>query len=751
MTREASERIDGLVREVIFENEDTGYKVLEIETAEGDLATLVGTLPGVRAGETIQAAGFWDEHSTYGEQFRVCSFSHALPQGAAAMERYLASGAVKGVGEALAHRIVEKFGERTFEILEREPERLAEVKGIGLSAACSIGEQFAAGRDMRDVLMFLQEYGISAAYAVEIYREFGARTVETVKNDPYVLAERVRGIGFLRADEIAAKMGIPRNSEGRLRAAVRYLLQEAAAQGGHTYLPQPLLEDRLYELTGIEGTEAENILVSMAMDGKLIIKNPPEQDPQIFLTYLFRAEAGAAARLTELARTKRLTAIGDKELAAAQKKQRITLSEEQLSAVKAALTEGVLVITGGPGTGKTTIINLLLELLRLQKEEYLLAAPTGRAAKRMQELTGEEAQTIHRLLEVKAGPGSFGDGERQLFARDQDHPLEADVIIVDELSMVDAPLFSALLRAIAPGTRLILVGDKDQLPSVGAGNVLQDILASGQIRSVRLTEIYRQGKLSDIVLNAHRVNEGQYPEFNRKDTDFFLVRCRERGAAVQTVIDLVRTRMPKFAGVSPWEIQVMSPQHKGDLGVDNLNRVLQQTLNPPAKSKAELGFRDTLFREGDRVMQVKNDYELEWCVRNEYGKSVSDGAGVFNGDLGRVKSVSPSGRTLTVLFDDKREAEYDFPELEELCLAYAITIHKSQGSQSPVVVLPLLSGPGPLYCRNLLYTAITRAQRYVVVVGSEDTVRRMVDNDRTGERFTSLAEQLRRRTKLLEE
>ncbi len=744
MNKEANERLEGLVREIIFENEETGYKVLELEDAEGDLVTAVGILPGIRPGVMLTAEGFTDNHQTYGEQFRVCSFSCAYPQGRQAMERYLASGAVKGVGAALARRIVEKFGDEAFDIMEREPERLAEVKGIGQAAACSIGEQFAAGRELRDILIFLQDYGISPTMAVAIYQRFGNQTVGKIRENPYILADSVRGIGFERADEIARRMGMPEDAPARLEACALYLLAQAAAAEGHCYLPFAELMDRICGKTAVEVQTVENVLTELSLKGRVVIRREC-----VFLTALYRAENSAALRLTEL-KGRRRKKYKEYDLTRVQELRGLSLSPQQEEAVRAALTEGVLIITGGPGTGKTTIINVLLDMLEEQKEDYLLAAPTGRAAKRMQEATGRGALTLHRLLEVKAVPDAFGGiDSRQLFQRDAEHPLETDVVIVDEMSMVDIQLFSALLKALAPGTRLILVGDKDQLPSVGAGNVLHDLIDSGLFPTVTLTEIYRQGEGSDIVRNAHRILAGEYPEFNRKDTDFFLVREQESAHAAKTLCDLVKRRIPQFAHLSPMEIQVLSPQHKGDLGTDSLNRQLQAQLNPPGPHKAQLEFRDTLFREGDRVMQIRNDYDTAWTIRNEYGVGIEEGLGVFNGDIGRVSRVRPSEKTVTVCFDDKKEVEYDYPSLEDLVLAYCITIHKSQGSQSPVVVLPLLWGPAPLYSRNLLYTAVTRAQRYVMVVGSENTVRRMVDNQRESERYTALCELLKETQALL--
>ena len=734
---EQENRIEGIVREIIYENENTGYKVIEVEAGGGtELITAVGILPQVRPGERLEAEGIWREHATYGEQFEICSFSRSLPQEKDAMERYLASGVIKGIGAALARRIIEAFAEDTFRILDQEPERLAEVKGISEAKACEIGEQYAAGRQMREVLLFLQEYGITPALAVKIYREFGAKTVDTIRANPYVLADRIRGIGFRRADEIAAHMGIAPESPARIRAAVKYLLQEGAANG-HTYLPKPLLEDRLLQMIGAEDALAENAIVDLVLSGQAMEKNEKDEE-RVYLTYYYMAESFCARRLLELRAYGSRTKKADPPV---QPKGDIQLSEEQSAAVNTALREGVLVITGGPGTGKTTIINTLLDQLDARGQAYLLAAPTGRAAKRMTEATGREASTIHRLLELQY---SGDEDEKQVFMRDEEHPLEADVIIVDEMSMVDIVLMQHLLRAVAPGTRLILTGDKDQLTPVGPGNVLRDIIASGALPVAQLTRIYRQAEQSDIVVGAHRINEGQYPEFNRPNTDFFMMHRRTREDTARTVIEVVKSRMPRFAQCSPMkDIQVLTPMRRGYLGAESLNRLLQEALNPASGRKEQLEYRGTVFREGDRVMQIRNNYNMPWKVCNRFGYALEEGVGVFNGDIGCISRIRPKDKQVTVLFEDKKEVEYDYTALEELELAYAITIHKAQGTESPIVVLPLHSGPDVLFSRNLLYTAVTRARRYAVIVGAESTVRRMVDNDRPTIRYSSLEDRLR--------
>ena len=743
------ERIAGFVNECIFENEDTGYKVLEVESDDGlQLMTVVGIMPDLQVGEHIEARGRWKEHNTYGEQFEVSTFSRSLPQDKDAMERYLGSGAIKGIGAALAHRIVEKFGDNTFHIIETEPERLAEVKGISSAKACEIGEQFAAQSATREAMVFLQSFGLTPNMSMRIYKEFGLKTVSVLSQNPYILAERVQGIGFRRADEIARQMGIPEESPGRIRGAIRFALQNAAGEG-HTYLPLDKLEDEVYRLIGLSGLMVENALTESVMEGQLIQKRELEEE-RVYLKSFYAAEAGVARRLMELIEQPQEISedVYKLRMQKIEKEQKIELSDEQREAVLAALKEGVLIITGGPGTGKTTIINVLLELLEQDDKKYMLAAPTGRAAKRMTEATGRDAKTIHRLLEIQFG---IADSGKQIFQRDEEHPLETDVVILDEVSMIDVTLMNHLLKAIVPGTRLILAGDKDQLPSVGAGNVLKDMIQSEAIVVKKLTKIYRQAAMSDIVVGAHLINQGQYPVFNQKDTDLFFMKRKVKEDVIRTMVEVILKRMPKFAGCSPVDdIQVLTPMKRGLLGVENLNPRLQEALNPKSSKKAELEYRDMVFREGDKVMQIKNNYSMAWKVLNRYGYPLEEGEGVFNGDVGRVKQINTKNRTVTVLFDDKRQVEYDYVDLEELELAYAITIHKSQGTESPIIVLPLHSGPEILFSRNLLYTAVTRAKRYVVVIGDEAMVHKMVDNDRQAVRYSSLEARLREIARMFE-
>ncbi len=738
-----SNHIRGLVTDVIFRNENNGYQIIEVQLdgEEQEKITAVGMMPELQAGETLSAAGSWKVHNLYGDQFEITDFERVMPQTQEQIERYLASGVLKGIGASLAHRIVQKFGDATLTVMENEPERLAEIKGISERGAMEIAAQFAEQSRQREAMLFMQQYGISVAMGLRIYKHYKEKTISVLKSNPYSLAEHIHGIGFRKADQIAAQLGISQESPFRIRCAVQFALQEATGEG-HVFLPKSLLEDQVYRYTGASGILVDNALTELLLDGKIVEKEENGQD-RVYLAAFYIAEQNVARRLRELAGVSEK--LSEEERAALLKKvetrQAIALSEEQRTAVMEAMSRGVLVVTGGPGTGKTTIINTVLDILEDEGEEFLLAAPTGRAAKRMTETTGRDASTLHRMLEIQFLENESG---MQRFQRNESNPLEADVVIVDEMSMVDILLMNHLLKAIVPGTRLILSGDADQLPSVGPGNVLRDIIASGCVPVVRLHQIYRQAAASDIIVNAHRINQGQYPVFNRKGTDFFLMRRKRREDVPPTMIDAILHRIPRFANCSPMEdIQILTPMKRGYLGVENLNPLLQQALNPPAKNKPELEYRGILFRQGDKVMQIRNNYNMPWKIENRYGVSVEEGEGVFNGDIGRIAEIDTEGRSMTVLFDDKKKVVYEYGTLEELEIAYAITIHKSQGSESPVIILPLFSGPGVLFTRNLLYTAVTRASKYVVVIGDEQMVRKMVDNDTQAVRYTSLAEQLK--------
>ncbi len=748
-----SNKVSGFVNSIIFENAETGYKVMDVETEEGDLVTVVGIMPDVEIGEKIEAFGKWRTHSTYGEQLEAETYVRSLPDDMESMERYLSSGIIKGVGETLARRIVEMFKEQTFYVLDAEPERLSLVKGISQQKAAEIGEQFAAKAASREAMVYLQELGLTARMAMKIFQVFGNRTVQTVRANPYLLAERVSGIGFHKADEIAFKSGLAPDSPARIRGAIRFILIEAAGEG-HTYLPETELMDRLERLIGFQGEIVEDALARAEMDGLIIQKREKDVD-RVFLKRYYQAEMKSAKLLVELLAPfrEKSTEIDEKlreMVLLAEKELKLSLSEEQTKAVMAAITSGVLIITGGPGTGKTTIIKILLSILDKVKAKYLLAAPTGRAAKRMSEATGKDAQTIHRLLEIQSGVEE--DETKQSFNRNHSNPLEADVVIIDEVSMVDASLFSHLLDALTPGMRLVMLGDKDQLPSVGAGNVLRDMLLSEVIPVKRLSHIYRQAEKSDIIRNAHRINQGEPLQLTKgkENSDFFFMHRKNSEDALTVMLDVIKNRFPRFAHCSPIEdIQVLSPMKKGTLGTYHLNEELQKALNPPTPRKKEVRIGTVIFREGDKVIQTKNNYELSWVVKNKFGYTIDEGKGVFNGDIGTILSIRES--EITVQFEAVRQVIYDFSSILQLELAYAITIHKSQGTESPVIVLPLVEGPEVLFTRNLLYTAVTRAQKYVIVIGSEACVQRMIDNNRQIVRYSALDLRIREcRNQLLE-
>jgi len=738
---EMGDHISGYVNSIVFESESSGYKVLDIESEDGlELFTAVGIMPDVEIGEKIEASGRWESHATYGEQFSVRTYSRSVPDDVESMERYLGSGVIKGIGEALARRIVETFGEETFRVIDQEPERLSAVRGISDRKACEIAEQFAEKAASREAMIYLEGLGLTPAMSMRVFQKFGSKTIATVKSNPYLLAERINGISFRKADEIASKSGLPADAPARIRAAIRFVLLEASYLG-HTYLPKDRLEDELYRMIGLGGELVENAFEQSVMSGQIINKQD-EYEERVYLRHLFMAETGVARRLADLAESSenRNAARLSSRMHAIEKTLKIELSEEQTEAVAKAYTGGVTIITGGPGTGKTTIIEVLLSLLDEDGRRFTLAAPTGKAAKRMEEATGRDARTIHRLLEVQSVPED--ESSRMIFNRNEEHPLEYEYIIVDEMSMVDISLMDALLRAVPAGTHLVMLGDQDQLPSVGPGNVLRDMIESGVIPTASLTHIYRQKGESDIVSNAHRINEGTYPVFDNRHSDFFLMREENAESALQTLVDVVKNRFRKFYKCEPIDdIQVLSPMKKGVLGVRNLNAELQKALNPPSSRKKELRAGETLLREGDKVIQTRNNYEMEWRTVNKYEVTVEEGKGIYNGDCGRVVRISPDG--VTVRFDGSRIVTYDVSDLQQLELAYAITIHKSQGTESPVVVLPLLDGPDILMTRNLLYTGITRAKNYVVIIGREDTVRRMVDSNLQQVRYSRLADRLR--------
>lgn len=732
--------IEGLVTDLVYHNEENGYTVCEVELEEEKIIA-VGILPGLHPGENIKAIGEWKIHPTYGDQFSIDSYEKTTPKTVQSIEKYLASGVIKGIGPALAKRIVQKFKEETLNVIEQQPEKLEEVKGVSLTKAQQIGEVFHEQRELRQVVIFLQDYGITPAYAMKIYKKYREQSIELIKVNPYRLADDIHGIGFKKADHIAKSMGIEPGSHHRIKAAIKYILSQASVNGD-TYQPEELLKNKVEGLLEIEIELIENALLELQM-AKQIYCETRQNVKRVYLMSFYYAEINIAKKLLELVDLQDDIDIKEAEklIDQIEKNNGVSLANNQREAVREAMNNGVLVITGGPGTGKTTTINSIISMLEMQDNDILLAAPTGRAAKRMTEATGREALTIHRLLEINAFSES---GNSQMFNRNEENPLEADVIVVDEVSMVDTMLMNSLLKAIVPGTRLLLVGDVDQLPSVGPGNVLKDIIASEGIPVVRLNEIFRQAGESAIIINAHRINTGEYPELNIKDKDFFFMKRSVQEEVIGTIIQLIKTRLPKFAKCSSLEdIQVLTPMRKSPLGVERLNEALQEALNPPHKNKKEKEFRHVLLREGDKVMQIKNNYNISWKIYNKYDYPIDEGVGIFNGDVGRVKEINERLEKVTVQFDDKKVVEYDYGNMDELELAYAITIHKSQGSEHPIVILPIHSGPPMLMSRNLLYTAVTRAKRYVVIVGLEDTVKRMVDNRREFNRYASLNDRIK--------
>lgn len=742
--------VEGYVEHIIFRNEDNGYTVLNL-MVDGSELTCVGTFEYIGEGELLELQGSYVEHATYGQQFRMESYETKLPEDSIAMERYLGSGAIKGVGAALAARIVRKFKDDTLRIIDEEPERLAEVKGISEKKAREIAQQVAEKSEMRSAMMFLQQYGISVALGVKIYGKYGSKVYSILKENPYRLAEDIQGIGFRIADEIAGRIGIHTDSDYRIRSGLFYVLT-LAAQEGHVYLPERVLLARASELLGIEPSYMEKHIMDLAIDRKIVIKEIPVADTWeygqeerteriVYGTQFYYLELDTARRLSELkVQSEESETAIRKRLAYIEEKNEMELDEMQREAVVEAVKNGLLIITGGPGTGKTTTINAIIQYFELEGMDIFLAAPTGRAAKRMTEATGYQASTIHRLLELS---GMVEESSAAVhFERNEENPLEADVIIIDEMSMVDISLMHALLLAVQVGTRLILVGDVNQLPSVGPGRVLKDVIDSQCFPMVKLNKIFRQATESDIVMNAHKINRGELVKTDNKSKDFFFLKRYDADVILASIVYLVQTKLPPYVKAKPLDIQVLTPMRKGLLGVENLNEVLQKSLNPPDGKKREKETAKGLFREGDKVMQIRNNYQLEWEIRGKYGIAVEKGVGVFNGDMGIVEEINTFAETLTVVFEENRYVEYSFKQLDELELAYAVTIHKSQGSEYPAIVLPLLGGPRMLMSRNLLYTAVTRAKTCVTIVGSEETFEDMIHNKQEKERYTSLRQRI---------
>ena len=738
-----SETVTGYIDHVIFRNDDNGYTVMVLKGMEEEQElTCVGTFPEITQGASIEATGNYITHPVYGKQFQISSYTEKMPEDALAMERYLGSGAIKGIGAALAARIVRRFGNDTMRIVEEEPERLAEIKGISEKKALEIAEQMTEKADMRRAMVFLQKYGISLNLGAKIYQKYGQSVYGVLQENPYRLAEDISGVGFRIADEIASRIGIHTDSDYRIRSGMLYTLLQASGEG-HIYLPKEEVFSRASRLLGVDVSYMEKHLMDMVVDRKLILKET-EEGIVVYPTQYYYLELNSAKILCEL----NILCPEDeqmmkKRISRIEKETGTELDEMQKQAVASAAQHGLFILTGGPGTGKTTTINAIIRYFEEEGAELRLAAPTGRAAKRMTEATGYEAQTIHRLLELNGLPEGEQEGRAVHFDRNSENPLEADVIIIDEMSMVDISLMYSLLLAVTAGTRLILVGDENQLPSVGPGNVLRDIIRSGCFPVVELKKIFRQASESDIVVNAHKINRGEQVTINNKSRDFFFLKRYDADIIIRVVIALIQEKLPRYVDAKPYEIQVLTPMRKGLLGVERLNQILQRYLNPPDEKKKEKEIGQRLFREGDKVMQVKNNYQLEWEILGRYKIPVDKGVGVFNGDTGIMTEINEFAETATVEFEDGRQAQYSFKQLEELELAYAVTIHKSQGSEYPAVILPILSGPRMLMNRNLLYTAVTRARKCVTVVGSENTFAEMIRNEKQQQRYSSLDKRIR--------
>ncbi|MBR4357033.1 MAG: ATP-dependent RecD-like DNA helicase [Butyrivibrio sp.] len=742
------ENVKGYIEHFIYRNAENGYSVANIVT-EDDEITCIGNFKDADVGDTLEMEGVYVEHPVYGHQLKVESYKIVIPDDAVSMQRYLGSGAIKGIGEALAARIVKKFGADTFRIIEDEPERLAEIKGISEKKAIDISIQMADKREMRDAMIFLQQYGITNAMAVKIYNRYGTGIYGIIKENPYKLADDIAGIGFKIADDIAEKVGIRVDSEYRIRSGIMYTLLQGTMDG-NTYLPMKELVYKtslLLQNNPEDEIDTDDIMTqvqNLTMDKKLVCKG----EDNVYASSYYYEEQGCAAMLHGLNISEK---IGPKEeelyknrILEIEHRKGIELDDLQRDAVIKSIANGVVIITGGPGTGKTTTINTIINYYASEGLDIMLAAPTGRAAKRMTEATGYEAKTIHRLLEV-TGQVDEDDEKRQgiKFEKNRDNPLETDALIIDEMSMVDTHLFNALLRALVPGVHLILVGDSSQLPSVGPGQVLGDLISSGKFPTIFLKKIFRQAEESDIVMNAHRIHRGEKPVLDNKSKDFFFLERSDADVIYKHMIQLIRDKLPGYVKATPYDIQVLTPMKKGPLGAMQLNLVLQKYLNPPEPSKKEHAYGDLIIREGDKVMQIRNNYQAKWEVVGKYNITVDSGMGVYNGDMGIVKEINEYSQDVVVEFDEHRRVRYPFSELDEIELSYAITIHKSQGSEYPAVILPILGGPRMLLNRNLLYTAVTRARSTVCVLGSSKTLCEMAENEEQLKRYTGLADRIK--------
>ena len=731
--------IRGYIEHIIFRNEDNGYTVLNLVSGEDEI-TCVGFFEYADEGENVELKGSYTEHAVYGDQFKVESYEIRPPEDTLSIIRYLGSGAIKGVGQALAVRIVKEFGEDTFRVIEEEPERLAAVKGISDRKAREIALQLSDKQELRRVMVFLSGYGISGALASKIYNRYGSETYRIISENPYLLADDINGVGFKTADAIARRAGIETDSDFRIRSAITYILGVAAGEG-HCYLPVEELTTRSVKLLEVSGDSVRTQISNLSVEQKIFIKKIKEETA-VYGKAFYYMELNCARRLKDLD----ITAYEDeadiyKKLGGIERSEKKELEELQRKAVVKAVCNGLTVITGGPGTGKTTIINMIIRFFEAERMDFVLAAPTGRAAKRMTETTGFEASTIQRLLKLRPA-GKEDERGGFYYEMNEDNPIEADAVIIDEMSMVDLPLFNALLRAVPVGARLILVGDINQLPSVGPGAVLKDVIRSGSFNVIELKKIFRQAEQSDIVVNAHMINEGRHPALDNRSTDFFFIERDNVDLILNNIIHLIREKLPKYVNAAPYDIQVLTPMRKGSLGVESLNPIIQRYLNPADPSKKEYETDDAVFREGDKVMQIKNNYQLEWEIVSRYGIPVDSGTGVFNGDMGIIKEIDRLNETMVVEYDGQRRVNYPLSGIDELEHAFAVTIHKSQGSEYPAVVIPLLNGPRMLFNRNLLYTGVTRARDCVVLLGSREKVNEMIDNTDEHLRYTGLDYQI---------
>ena len=737
--------VEGFVENIVFRNEDNGYTVFDIKY-KGEHVTCVGSISYINAGEFITANGEFVQHAIYDMQFSIKSYEFKTPDDEKSVRRYLSSGAIKGIGEKMAERIVNTFKEDTFRIMEEEPERLAEIKGISMTKAMDIAAQLVDKRDMRKAMIFLQDYGINMNLANKIYSHYGQNIYTIIKQNPYKLADDIDGIGFKIADDIAVKVGIRVDSDFRIKSGIFYILQQASMQG-HIYLPMEELEVGVKGLLLIDIPDIEKFIMDLVIDKRLVVKITPDGTKNVYAAIYYYMELSVAKRLTDLeVHTAENEEYFEKRIAEIEKNTKIELDDIQKTAVKTAVENGLMVITGGPGTGKTTTINTIIKYFELEGYEIRLAAPTGRAAKRMTETSGYEAQTIHRMLEISGGisdDNSDRASQGMHFERDESNPLETDVIIVDEMSMVDINIMNSLLKAVAIGTKLILVGDVDQLPSVGPGNVLKDIINSGCIPVVKLEKIFRQAAESEIVINAHKINKGEHVVLNKYSRDFLFVRRDSADAIIAAMCTLIKSKLPGYVNADINDIQILTPSRKSAVGVERLNRIMQDFLNPADVTKMEKTFGDVTFREGDKVMQIKNNYQMEWEKKSRYGITYESGTGIYNGDTGVIEEINTFAERIIVKFEDEKYVSYEFKQLDELELAYAITIHKSQGSEYPAVIIPMFTGPRMLMTKNLLYTAVTRAKKCVCMGGVEDYFHQMASNESEQKRYSSLDERIR--------